>query len=185
MATNQDKNNFNLNLFDDVITSTSTSISKAQKNLELKIDWFVRVLDSLEKLTDKNSELENKIHNNRTYLTSNIASTREYIYIELKNLRSDCSECKEKHHFLVESTKNNLEIKIDKVTIKIDTEIRRIEDKIIIEISKKLERLNIKVDKLNDTIISIRIKMATIGTIGGLVGSICLFITQFLFKKYF
>jgi len=181
MTNDSDKKNFDLNLFED----TSTTTFKAQKNLELKIDWFVRVLNSLEKLTNKDFELENKIYSNKSYLTSNIASIREYIYSELKYLRSDFNKCKETHHCIIDSAKNNLEIKIDKVTIKIETEIRRIEDKIIIDMSKKVEKLSIKVDKINDVVVSMRIKIATIGTIGGLIGSICLFVIQFIFKKYF
>jgi len=189
MNINKDEND--LNLFDDVevptptSTSTSTSTSKSQRNLELRIDWFVRVLDGLEKLTDKNSELENKIHNNKTLLTSKISSTREYIYSELKSLRSDFSKCKESQHCIMDHSKHNLDIKIDKVLSKIESETRRMEDKVFIDIYKTVEKLNVKVDKLNDVIVSIRIKIATVGTIGGLAGSICLFIIQFLFKKYF
>ena len=178
MANDQDTKNLDINLFDDISSSTSTSTSKIQKTLELKLDWFVRVLDGIEKLSDKNSELENKIYTNKSDLISNIASTKEYIYTELQNLRSDFSNCKEAQHGLIDYSKHNLEIKIDKVLNKIDLETRRMEDKVFIDMSKTIERLSERVDKINDSMVSVRVKIATIGTIGGLVGSICLFITQ-------
>ena len=187
MDNDQNTKNLDINLFDDISSSSTIPIStsKVQKTLELKIDWFVRVLDGIEKLSDKTSELENKIYNNRSYLTSNIASTREYIYSELKNLRSDFTKCKESQHCLMDYSKHNLNEKIDKVTNKIETETRRMEDKVLIDISKTIEKVSVRVDKINDAMVSVRVKIATIGTIGGLVGSICLFITQFIFKKYF
>jgi len=201
MDSNNDVKNFDLNSLNDIDTTTPVhlitplpqphstddqpSILKTQKSIDVKIDWFTRVLDSLEKLSDKNSDLESRIYNNRSYLSSNIASTRDYIYSELKHLRSDFNKCKETHHNTMDATKYKLDTKIECISNKVIEESRRLEDKILIDLPKTLEKLNIKVEKLSETITSIRIKIATIGTIGGLLGSICLFIFQIIFKKYF
>ncbi len=163
----------------------SVSMAKSQKDLELKIDWFVHVLDSLEKLADKYSELTDKVYSNEASATDDLIVLREYIYTELKHLRSEFSACKDTCHGAFDNVKTNLDAKVEKVAVRIDYEKTRIEDKILTNFNDKIEKLNIKVDKMNDTVVSVRVKMATIGTLGGLVGSVFLFLIQLISKKYF
>ncbi len=169
----------------DFIMFNNKSTSKLQKDLELKIDWFIHVLNSLEKLADKYVELNNKVHNSKSSLTSDIISVREYIYIELKNLRKDFGVCKDACHNSFDTIKNKLDAKVEKVIIKIDHEKEKIEDKILADLDNKLEKLNNRVDKMNDIITTVRIKIATIGALGGIFGSVSLFLIQIIAKKYF
>jgi len=159
--------------------------SKLQNDLELKVDWFIHVLNSLEKLADKYVELNNKVYNSKSSITYEIGSIKECIYIELKNLRNEFGVCKDACHNTFDTVKNKLDAKVEKIIIKIDHEKEKIEDKILADLDNKLEKLNNKVDKMNDIITTVRIKIATIGALGGIFGSVSLFLIQIITKKYF
>ena len=168
-----------LNMFDNEHTI------KIKESLELKIDWFRHVLLNLEKLDDRYSELTNKIHSNDTNLSSDISALREYIYTELKHLRNDLNNCKDHSHCTFDGVKNKLDNKLEKVRVKIDYEKERMEDKIFTKLNNKLEQLKDKTEKINSSVVSLKIKMAIIGTVSGILGSLILILAQCVFKKYF
>ena len=171
--------NLELTMFD------AENTTKIKNSLELKIDWFKHVLSNLEKLDNRYSKLTNKVHTIETDLRSNIASIKEYIYVELKYLRSEITDCKENSHNSFDQIKINFDTKVDKMGIKIDYEKDRLEDTILVKLNNKLDLLDVKTDKINTIVITLKVKMAMIGVLSGVVGSIILIAAQFIFKKYF
>ena len=169
----------------NIASFDSESVSKSKESFELKIDWFKHVLKSIEKLNVETGKLNNKIHCNNTAFSSEVFSVKEYIYGELKSLRKEFSSCKDTCHGSFDGIKNKLDTKVEKVSIRIDYEKERIEDRLLLTLNKKLETLNSKVDKLSEGVVALRVKMALIGIMGGVFGSIVLFLAQLVTKKYF
>jgi len=180
MSDNLNKNNdLNFSIFD------TTSVSKSQKDLELKIDWFVHVLNSLEKLADKYTELNNKMYIDKSSLTSDIISVKDSLYTELKNLRGEFSLCRDSCHSAFDAVKNKLDTKVEKVIVKMNYDKERMEDTVFSKLNERLEKLNNKVSTIHETLISVKIKIAMIGAVGGIFGSVVLLLIQLGIKKYF
>jgi len=161
-----------------------TTTYTTQDDVELRKEWFAHVLQSIEKISDKCIELTDKIYTDKLSLTRDIAVVKESVHIELKCLRQEFNRYKDKCSNNRNSSQIRLDTKIDKFLTKIDLEKEKIDDKINAIFVTKIDKLSNKIDKINELMITIRIKMAVIGIFSGIFGSLLLFIVQMLIRKY-